>query len=544
MAINTLVTIKDAITAFADGHGQLQGRVIFESDDHRSAYITEENTYPLLFVAPIDVAVNRAMNVHTLRVYVYERINDDRLDVWENANDTSLILRDIRVWWNDYGVDEINIVEDPIGQFGCDKELDNLVGYFADIRFEIPSHGRCQVPVDIEPIPPEPIVCEPVDIYVGEALAGSFDSGSEVFVKVMQDGFEIAPEDIIVTGGDIDIVLADTIPCADATVNVNGAFWDSVPSGGTENVIVRQSSGSTQVGSIQGQYFRIADSTAVLKTTGGTTISTTSIKAEASANIVAPNTTIEVNGTTEGTVVAGSTVDIQLSDSGGVVTPDSVTVVGNDVQIVLPDAAGDTYGSARLQKSGVTTSYADYDAGYYQRGRSQSFYKLPVASLNPFGHTWRFTGKLGGYYDQDTSQYKLVNGTVSTLAGAFPDNIMIDWSTREGVAVQVWALQTLALPSVSWDLARTNCQALTVGGIATWALPETVEYDSLRNWSTSLHYNWSPLNFETLLWSANTDPSSTGNAYYKTGIQWAGAGKANGIKYIPTRWTLLTELGL
>jgi hypothetical protein len=55
--------------------------------------------------------------------------------------------------------------------------------------------------------------------------------------------------------------------CADATVNVNGAFWDNVPSGGTENVIVRQSTGSTQVGSIQGQYFRIADSTAVLKDT-------------------------------------------------------------------------------------------------------------------------------------------------------------------------------------------------------------------------------------------------------------------------------------
>jgi hypothetical protein len=180
--------------------------------------------------------------------------------------------------------------------------------------------------------------CAPVDVYVGEANVGTFPSGSDVFVKVMQDGFEVIPEDITVTGDEIDIVLSDTIPCADATVNVNGAFWDSVPSGGTENVIVRQSSGSTQVGSIQGQYFRIADSTAVLKTTGGTTISTTSIKAEASENIVAPNTTIEVNGTTEGTVVAGSTIDVQLSDSGGVVTPDSVTIVGNDLQIVLPDA--------------------------------------------------------------------------------------------------------------------------------------------------------------------------------------------------------------
>ena len=38
MAINTLVTIKDAITAFADGHGQLQGRVIFEADDHNGQH--------------------------------------------------------------------------------------------------------------------------------------------------------------------------------------------------------------------------------------------------------------------------------------------------------------------------------------------------------------------------------------------------------------------------------------------------------------------------------------------------------------------------
>ena len=322
MAINTLITIKDAITAFADGHGQLQGRVIFEADDHRSAYITEENTYPLLFVAPIDVAVNRAMNVHTLRVYVYERINDDRLDVWENANDTSLILRDIRVWWNDYGVDDINIVEDPIGQFGCDKELDNLVGYYADIRFEIPSHGRCQVPVDVTPIPAP--TCEDA-------------------VQVIEDS------------------------------QGNELYSNSIPSGATE----------TQV---------IQDSTAVLKDTSGATISTTSILAEGSEDIIAPNstylveyvngtdiqsgsivsggsvtvtvpnpivcadTTIEVNGTPEGTFTAGSTIDVQLSDSGGVVTPTSVTVVGNDVQVLLPDSVApvDPDVTAFLTATGIT----------------------------------------------------------------------------------------------------------------------------------------------------------------------------------------------
>ena len=155
----------------------------------------------------------------------------------------------------------------------------------------------------------------------------------------------------ILAEGSVTVQVPNPIVCADATVNVNGAFWDNVPSGGTENVIVRQSTGSTQVGSIQGQYFRIDDSTAVLKDTLGTTISTTSIKAEDTEDIVAPDTTLEVNGTIEGTVVSGSTVDIQLSDSGGVVTPTSVTQVGTDFQVVLPDAAATPRSTATLMRT-------------------------------------------------------------------------------------------------------------------------------------------------------------------------------------------------
>lgn len=152
MAINTLITIQDALINFVSQHKQLK-RIEFEVDDHRAPVITNGDEFPMLFVAPIDVNVGRAMNNHTLRIYVYERINDDRSDVFENANDTSLILRDIRVWWNNYGIDDIEIVEDPKGTFVSDRELDNLIGYFADVVFSIPSHGRCDVPVSIIPSP-------------------------------------------------------------------------------------------------------------------------------------------------------------------------------------------------------------------------------------------------------------------------------------------------------------------------------------------------------------------------------------------------------
>jgi hypothetical protein len=176
MAINTLITIREALQAFVDGHGQLKA-MFWEADDHRAPYITTSDEFPILFVAPIDVNVGRAMNVHTLRIYVYERINDDRTDVIENANDTSLILRDIRVWWNSYGIDEIEIVEDPIGTLVADRELDNLVGYFSDVKFSIPSHGRCQVPVEITPVPPS-----------GSCLDGTVINSNETFSLPVPSG--------------------------------------------------------------------------------------------------------------------------------------------------------------------------------------------------------------------------------------------------------------------------------------------------------------------------------------------------------------------
>jgi hypothetical protein len=93
----------------------------------------------------------------------------------------------------------------------------------------------------------------------------------------------------ILSGGSETIVVPNPTTCADAVVNVNSVFFDNVASGGTLNIQVRKSSGSDLVGSKQGQYWRIGDSTAVLKTTGGATISTTSIKAEESEDITAPD---------------------------------------------------------------------------------------------------------------------------------------------------------------------------------------------------------------------------------------------------------------
>jgi hypothetical protein len=310
----------------------------------------------------------------------------------------------------------------------------------------------------------------------------------------------------ILAEGSLLVQVPDPIVCADATVNVNGAFWDTVPSGGTENVIVRQSTGSTQVGSIQGQYFRIDDSTAVLKDTSGTTISTTSIKAEATEDIVAPDTTLEVNGTIEGTVISGSTVDIQLSDSGGVVTPTSVTQVGTDFQVVLPDAvAAAPRSTATLMRTGQTTVYrTGDDADTSSEGRDTDFFTLDAAPLHNDGSATlnttinRFTDELGGQ--------------------TYANDIVLDWSTWNGSTLLGYSRVNIATGN-NWEQAIDNSLTYSLGTFTTnWRLSNIKEIVNILNYQntrTAL-INYAPLNLSSsgrVYWSSTTIVGTTTAVY-------------------------------
>ena len=274
MAINTLITLKDALTKFANDHAQIK-RIEFEADDYREPKITEGDEFPMLFVAPITVQVGRAMNTHTLRIYVYERLNDDRLDVLENANDTSLILRDIRVWWNDYGTDDIEIKEDINGEFISNRELDNVVGYFADVQFDIPSHGRCSVPINVSPSPE--IVCAPATYQITDSgldvlYSGTIASGGNLdqlitdstYVVEYENGTLIESGTIKAQGG-VVVEVPNPIVCADATVeNSDQSYTATVASGGlltlpdtTYNFIVNGVTTSVTVPSLKDETFNI-----------------------------------------------------------------------------------------------------------------------------------------------------------------------------------------------------------------------------------------------------------------------------------------------
>jgi hypothetical protein len=556
--------LLNKIEAFCNAHLQIK-KYGGEFKEQMPNFSTENEKYPIVYVVPTSDISDLNTNQFTLDIYCVDIIQKDRANINTIISDCNLILNDLYLYFldgNDLTIDVIGASNgSPLNNF----DLDYSAGWVKSITFEVGAYSVCAIPMN--PISPNPpLVCDNAvqiieDIEGNELYNNSIPSGATE-TQVIQDSTAVlkdtlgatisttsilaeASEDItapnstylveyvngtdiqsgsIVSGGSVTVQVPNPVTCEDATVNVNGAFWDSVPSGGTENVIVRQSSGSTQVGSIQGQYFRIADSTAVLKTTGGTTISTTSIKAEDSENIVAPNTTIEVNGTTEGTVVAGATVDIQLSNPSGTVTPTSVTQVGNDLQVVLPASASPTYATARLLKTGQTISYRTGDDGDFEEGRATNF--LTLLANNPFGNTNRFTSELG--------------------TQTYTNNIAIDWSTYDGVSVLGYYILILS-DNVSWNTAIDLSLTKTIGGFSSWRMCNNNELGNLVNFgvTASTILNYAPFNITTNVnvWCSTTSRLNTANAFIlgTASGSYSEASKAiNGPRYMICRTFTVT----
>jgi hypothetical protein len=96
----------------------------------------------------------------------------------------------------------------------------------------------------------DPVVCEDVDVYVGEANVGSFPSGSDVFVTIIQDGLEVIPDDVTVTGDEIDITLANTPKNLTWELNYNGTDDVIFIIGTVSNVGTLTSGSGSNVGTI------------------------------------------------------------------------------------------------------------------------------------------------------------------------------------------------------------------------------------------------------------------------------------------------------
>jgi hypothetical protein len=267
---------------------------------------------------------------------------------------------------------------------------------------------------------------------------------------------------------ELPTVVTTTPSCPDATIeNSNASYTDSVVSGGAlvlPDITVTDSDGSTY----------------------------TQPSVENVVCTLSPDTSLEVNGTPEGTFAAGSTIEVNITDGVNPVTPNDVTVVGDVVTIEVPAATPAPVG-ATLMKTGQTTSYRTGDDGDIEAGRATDFFTL--ASNNPFGNTNRFTDELGG--------------------STYTNNIVIDWSTYNGATVLGYYFDKTTRTwnnFVDWGIA------LSVGTFTSgWRGANATEIHNLFNYELNEFINYSPFNYAAdgnNLWTSTTAKVNTATAYF------------------------------
>lgn len=311
--------------------------------------------------------------------------------------------------------------------------------------------------------------------------------------------------------------ISDVTPspvCSDGTVNVN-------KSDGTLISAVTVASGGTEP-------YNVADSTAVLKDTDGTTISTTPIKATENEDIVAPDGTVENStGSYSDTVVSGGTLvlpdeTINIVDEDG--NPiDSITFpvyTDPDIDITSYCPVATPPSGRELLKTGQTTSYRTGDDGDLQEGRDVDFFTLDYT--NPFGNTNRFTDELGGT--------------------TYTNNWVIDWSTYNAVTGKVlgyWKGDFVTTrnwqDSIDWALG-------THGTFANCRLANAFDMFNLTNLNTTLWLNYAPFNFNVnqRFWTSSAINSANFYAYFPNGRQISQAGIALLYLAMPVRTFTVT----
>jgi hypothetical protein len=183
-----------------------------------------------------------------------------------------------------------------------------------------------------------------------------------------------------------------------------------------------------------------------------------------------------------------------------------------DLYIKANASGGGSRSTAKLMRTGQTTSYRTGDDGNLQSGRAVDFFTL--AENNPFGNTNRFTDELGGQ--------------------TYTNDIVIDWSTYDGATVFGFRRTTTAN---TWNNAVTGALAVSIGTFTTgWRLPNVIELINLTNFELTNSFNYPPFNYAGGLHTSNTHKNNTASAILHggTGLCIAFA-KTNTQQYIPCR---------
>lgn len=219
--------------------------------------------------------------------------------------------------------------------------------------------------------------------------------------------------------------------------------------------------------------------------------------------IVAPDATVNLNGSFYGNVNAGGSINVIVVSSGYAYV-DVIQTMPTDTSYATYDYAWCVANGAYTRAKPITPAVyvgldltlANANHGYYLKAN------------NIFGHKYRFTGATGGYYDNITASWYTVSGVLSSRATEVANNVLYDHLT--GIKYYFFGTNT-------WANALVN-PATSITGETGWHSPSTDDLLSLAinvAGGSSVINNALPYNN---VWSSVTSVNSTANAYVVRGL--------------------------
>lgn len=358
--MTSYISLLSKIEAFCNAHLQIK-KYGGEFREQMPNFATKDEKYPVVFVTPTSDTEALNTNQFTVDIYCVDLIQADRANLNSIISDCQLILKDMYVYYTNDNDVEIDVVGTASMTPLNNQDLDYVAGWVMSITFEVASYGDCAIPMNpIEPNPP--IVCaDATQIIINS-------EGTQLYVNNIPSG---ATETQLITDSVVNlkdtasnligtlVVPAQTNPgiiAPNALLHIkkenDGAITNlSLLSNSNTQYIVNNN--DISVNGVLAFDIHATESLDVrLRNTSNGTVTPVSVNKTGNyATIVLPNSTIEVNGTTEGTVVAGSTVDVITN-----IVPTSSTLVGNVLDLQFPASSGlDSDAERFLTATGVSS---------------------------------------------------------------------------------------------------------------------------------------------------------------------------------------------
>lgn len=529
--------IRQDFEAFANAHDQINQ---FNWGELQELYSSKKHIlHSVLNVALVSSVIRKQTVEYTLQISVGDLVDQDERNKDDVESDTHRIIRDVDTFLRSRQFRQYyftNDVSSP-SQYRIRVGSDYVFGWSLNLAFRVVDQkADCSVPLlgfDITSLPNQ-TACQRLlgvltDGQKNSCILPTYDFSDAVNVQpniTSQQQTDL--EDWLCTGGgDVEIYDTDgnllytvtapasqTIQNSNAQLNVNGGATFK-----TETLLAEETkaieltvhnTANDDVGSgiVFGGLIRIGDST--IQNSNGSY----SVNLPAEDALILPN--------------------IDFTDSDGTTT----SVPSMEDLVCTPAATPSGIAYQRPIYTGQTTSYATGDSAWRAANETQptnpaypaAYARLDWTAANPFLtlESNNAFGNLNRFTDENGLQ-------------VYGNNYVIDHLTGYGIGI--------ITPSLSnWTSLFSVVSALTINGYSDYFVGNLNEVNSIMNLSQLDALNYSPLSLFGFavgndIWTGDTDPNTTTNAYTIQGQVGVGVGynvrrlsKGSTNYYIPMRY--------